>query len=225
MGAALHRAFPWVDVVVRGEAERLLPDLVRDLIAGNRIRPAPRPLLPARRPGSRGPAVRRRRRAHGRDSHAEVRRVLRATRQDGLRLGGDAGGEAALRDIPRVLVGGEVPLHVPWAQRDHDGLPQQERRPRGRGADAARAAPRSARLHAGRHHPRHAVLPGRPAPAGRGRPRPEPLLRDEGESPAGAGPPPPRRRRELSPAGHREPQHPILAPCARGSPRCRTCAG
>jgi hypothetical protein len=41
MGAVLHRAFPWVDVVVRGEAERLLPDLVRDLIAGDRIRPAP----------------------------------------------------------------------------------------------------------------------------------------------------------------------------------------
>jgi hypothetical protein len=31
MGAALHRAFPWVDVVVRGEAGRILPDLVRDL--------------------------------------------------------------------------------------------------------------------------------------------------------------------------------------------------
>src|SRR5688572_1265425 len=41
MGAALHRAFPWVDVVVRGEAERVLPDLVRDLVAGGRIRPGP----------------------------------------------------------------------------------------------------------------------------------------------------------------------------------------
>lgn len=41
MGAALHRAFPWVDVVVRGEAERLLPDLVRDLFAGRPVRPAP----------------------------------------------------------------------------------------------------------------------------------------------------------------------------------------
>jgi len=41
MGAALHRAFPWVDVVVRGEAERVLPDLVRDLFAGGRIRPGP----------------------------------------------------------------------------------------------------------------------------------------------------------------------------------------
>jgi ribosomal peptide maturation radical SAM protein 1 len=40
MGAALHRAFPWVDVVVRGEAERLLPDLVRDLLAGGPVRPA-----------------------------------------------------------------------------------------------------------------------------------------------------------------------------------------
>jgi ribosomal peptide maturation radical SAM protein 1 len=39
MGAALHRAFPWVDVVVRGEAERILPDLVRDLVAGRAVRP------------------------------------------------------------------------------------------------------------------------------------------------------------------------------------------
>jgi ribosomal peptide maturation radical SAM protein 1 len=41
MGAALHRAFPWVDVVVRGEAERILPDLVRDLLAGGTVRPQP----------------------------------------------------------------------------------------------------------------------------------------------------------------------------------------
>lgn len=41
MGAALHRAFPWVDVVVRGEAERLLPLLVRDLLAGGRVTPRP----------------------------------------------------------------------------------------------------------------------------------------------------------------------------------------
>jgi ribosomal peptide maturation radical SAM protein 1 len=41
MGVALHRAFPWVDVVVRGEAERVLPDVVRDLLAGGPIRPQP----------------------------------------------------------------------------------------------------------------------------------------------------------------------------------------
>ncbi len=41
MGAALHRAFPWIDVVVRGEAERVLPNLVRDLLAGGPIRPQP----------------------------------------------------------------------------------------------------------------------------------------------------------------------------------------
>jgi len=41
MGAALHRAFPWVDVVVRGEAERVLPELVRDLFADGRIRARP----------------------------------------------------------------------------------------------------------------------------------------------------------------------------------------
>jgi len=31
MGEALHRAFPWVDTVVRGEAERALPQLINDL--------------------------------------------------------------------------------------------------------------------------------------------------------------------------------------------------
>ncbi len=41
MGAALHRTFPWVDVVVRGEAERVLPELVRDLVAGRPPRPQP----------------------------------------------------------------------------------------------------------------------------------------------------------------------------------------
>jgi ribosomal peptide maturation radical SAM protein 1 len=41
MGAALHRAFPWVDVVVRGEAERVLPALVRDVLAGGPPRPQP----------------------------------------------------------------------------------------------------------------------------------------------------------------------------------------
>jgi hypothetical protein len=41
MGDALHRAFPWVDVVVRGEGERVLPELARDLLAGEPVRPQP----------------------------------------------------------------------------------------------------------------------------------------------------------------------------------------
>jgi len=41
MGAALHRAFPWVDVVVRGEAEEVLPGLVKDLLAAGPVRPQP----------------------------------------------------------------------------------------------------------------------------------------------------------------------------------------
>ncbi len=41
MGAALHRAFPWVDVVVRGEAELVLPELVGDLLANRPVRPLP----------------------------------------------------------------------------------------------------------------------------------------------------------------------------------------
>ena len=41
MGAALLRAFSWIDVVVRGEAELVLPGLVRDLLAQGPIRPQP----------------------------------------------------------------------------------------------------------------------------------------------------------------------------------------
>jgi ribosomal peptide maturation radical SAM protein 1 len=41
MGAALHRTFPWIDVVVRGEGERVLPELARDLFAGRPVRPQP----------------------------------------------------------------------------------------------------------------------------------------------------------------------------------------
>ncbi len=41
MGDALHRSFPWVDSVVRGEGERVLPELVRDVFSGSAIRPQP----------------------------------------------------------------------------------------------------------------------------------------------------------------------------------------
>ena len=41
MGEALHRSFPWVDVVVRGEAERTAPEVMRDLLAGEPLRPQP----------------------------------------------------------------------------------------------------------------------------------------------------------------------------------------
>ena len=41
MGAALLRSFPWVDVVVRGEAELVLPALVRDLLAKEPLHPQP----------------------------------------------------------------------------------------------------------------------------------------------------------------------------------------
>lgn len=41
MGDALHREFSWIDVVLRGEAENVLPQLVRDLFAGKEIQPQP----------------------------------------------------------------------------------------------------------------------------------------------------------------------------------------
>lgn len=41
MGEALHRSFPCIDVVVRGEAEPVLVMLVHDLLSGSEIRPQP----------------------------------------------------------------------------------------------------------------------------------------------------------------------------------------
>ncbi len=41
MGAALHRLFPWIDVVVRGEAEPVVPLLMRELVAGQPVTAQP----------------------------------------------------------------------------------------------------------------------------------------------------------------------------------------
>jgi ribosomal peptide maturation radical SAM protein 1 len=41
MGAALHECFPWIDIVVRGEGERVFPEVVLDTLAGRPIRPQP----------------------------------------------------------------------------------------------------------------------------------------------------------------------------------------
>ena len=41
MGAALHRAYPVIDVVVRGEGEKVLPEVARAILAGEAIRPRP----------------------------------------------------------------------------------------------------------------------------------------------------------------------------------------
>jgi ribosomal peptide maturation radical SAM protein 1 len=41
MGAALHRSFSWIDVVVRGEGEVVLPRLVREIAAGQPPSPQP----------------------------------------------------------------------------------------------------------------------------------------------------------------------------------------
>ena len=78
MGPALLEAFADIDVVVRGEAESVLPELVRSL-SGARADRAPPGRLPARR-RRRGRDRRRRDRAggHGLDPGAGLRRVLRA---------------------------------------------------------------------------------------------------------------------------------------------------
>ena len=39
MGAALHECFPWIDAVVRGEGERVFPEIVLDMLAGRAVRP------------------------------------------------------------------------------------------------------------------------------------------------------------------------------------------
>jgi ribosomal peptide maturation radical SAM protein 1 len=41
MGETIHTNFPWVDFVVRGEAEAVFPDLCEDLVAGREIEPRP----------------------------------------------------------------------------------------------------------------------------------------------------------------------------------------
>jgi ribosomal peptide maturation radical SAM protein 1 len=41
MGAALHRAFPFVDLVVRGEAEAVFPEVVEEILASRPVRPRP----------------------------------------------------------------------------------------------------------------------------------------------------------------------------------------
>ncbi len=41
MGASLHDNFPWVDIVVRGEGERVFVEVVSDILAGRPIRPQP----------------------------------------------------------------------------------------------------------------------------------------------------------------------------------------
>src|SRR5262249_32918076 len=39
MGRAIHECFPWVDFVIRGEGERVLVDVVRNVLAGQPIHP------------------------------------------------------------------------------------------------------------------------------------------------------------------------------------------
>lgn len=41
MGAAMHRLFPWIDIVVRGEAEEIVPGLFRELIDRSPVTPRP----------------------------------------------------------------------------------------------------------------------------------------------------------------------------------------
>ena len=41
MGQTMHECFPWVNIVIRGEGERVLVEIVRDVLADQPIRPQP----------------------------------------------------------------------------------------------------------------------------------------------------------------------------------------
>ena len=41
MGQALHENFPWIDYVIRGEGERVLVEVVRDILEFRAVRPQP----------------------------------------------------------------------------------------------------------------------------------------------------------------------------------------
>ena len=142
MGEALHRSFPWVDVVVRGEAERTAPEVMRDLLAGEPLRPQPGLCY---RVGDRAFAI-----AEGGGPPVALDELplpnydeyLRSPGESELRVAGQPGGAAAVPERPRVLVGREIALHLLRPQRVDDGISQQESRARCRRShDTVRTLP------------------------------------------------------------------------------------
>ena len=164
-GEAVHRNFPFVDFVIRGEGEAAFPQLLTAIIEGagsdelatvpglchrdaegasvvNPMATSPLPPATIARP--------------------RLQRLLRAPR--GLRGPQLGRAQARRRGRARLLVGREAPLHVLRPQRLVHAVPQQEPRHvlrrdhgAGRSATGARHVPR-------RQHPRHGLPHHRAAP-------------------------------------------------------------
>jgi len=151
MGPALMRTSSWIDVVVRGEAESIVVDVMRDLLAGRT--PGSSPGVCYREGGGAGGRESDGERdRHGRPSHSEVRRVLRTTRQ-GLAL--------PRKVLAEVRVPYESARGCWWGAKSHctfcgpqrlqHGLPEQEPSPRPRRAGDPRATLRATRPSGRRH--------------------------------------------------------------------------
>ena len=160
MGAALHRAFPWVDAVVRGEGERVLPGLVKDFLAGGPCRPQPGLCYRERR-AARWPSPRAETRGRALDDvplprYDEYFARLRAS-------------PAAAELLPRVTLLYESARGCWWGARSHCtfcgiseqalAVPEQATRASRAGAARADRPVRHDEGPGGRLHPRPALLP------------------------------------------------------------------
>ena len=163
----------------RRHAGRLHPHVLQ---ARDRVRP-----VPERADGAR----------HGRAAVPRLLRVHGAVpRQPASQR---LGTPTPLRELARLLVGGESALHVLRSQRIDDDVPQQERGPRARGTGAFRGSLSRPSRAGRRQHHRDGLLQGSPAPPRRAAPAARSLLRDEGE--------PEERSRAHARAGE-HPHHP-----------------
>ena len=161
MGLQMIRSFPWIDYVCRGEGDLVFPQLLQRLLARRRDR------ADARR-ACRGE---RRRRPVRRWSRTWTRCRSRTSTTTSRGLGASpiarrGRGPPAARDLARLLVGRQAPLHVLRAQRRHDGVPQQDARSvlrRDRRSSSRRLRHPAPRLR--RQHPRHALHRRRCSPS------------------------------------------------------------
>lgn len=104
MGQGLHRLFPWIDVVVRGEAEHVVGDVFRELIDARPVTPKP------------GLCIRDRDRVHVVDENVIDERSPRSRSRElvPLRVVNGATGvtTAAQQPMPQPVAMAEVPLPV-----------------------------------------------------------------------------------------------------------------
>ena len=136
MGLQLLRSFDWIDYVCCGEADRRLPGAPR-ASAARRADAVDRACCA--RAHSTSVAVSESIQDLNTLPYPGLRRLLR-----GARRGGDRPRRRVprdRRDVARLLVGREAPLHVLRPQRRDDGVPQQDARAGVRRDDARSAAP------------------------------------------------------------------------------------